>query len=311
MADCLVITSLADEFETEIARLSDDSISVVAFRSTEAAREAYDGESVLFGNPAMIAPLLDEWPDIDWVQSSWAGVTPLIEAPRRDYILTGVKGVFGPQMSEYAFGYLLAHELKLVERFQAQQQRQWFREHSGVLEGKSLGIMGTGSIGAHIAATARAFGMAPLGYSRTGTAVEPFQQTFSADQLEPFLAQSDHLVATLPDTPETTHLLNRDTLALLPKGACFINVGRSNCVDDAALVDALRSGQLAGATLDVFDEEPLPEDSPLWDAPNLNVTAHIAAISHPLLLVPIFIDNYRRYVSDQPLKYVVDFDAGY
>jgi phosphoglycerate dehydrogenase-like enzyme len=245
------------------------------------------------------------------VQSSWAGVTPLIEAPRRDYLLTGVKGVFGPQMSEYVFGYLLAHELKLLERFRAQEQRHWMRDHSGVLDGKSLGIMGTGSIGAHIAATAVAFGMTPIGYSRSGVAVQPFEQTCSMEQLETFLAKSDHLVATLPDTPDTDALLNRETLSILPKGAYFINIGRSNCIDDDALVEALRSGQLAGAALDVFDEEPVPDDSPLWDAPNLKITAHIAAISHPLLIVPIFIDNYRRYVSDQPLDYVVDFDAGY
>jgi phosphoglycerate dehydrogenase-like enzyme len=311
VADCLVITALADEFEAEIARLSGGSISVVAVKSTDAAREAYGGESVLFGNPAMIAPLLDQAPDIRWIQSSWAGVTPLIEAPRRDYVLTGVKGVFGPQMSEYVFGYLLAHELKLLERHRQQSRRQWYRDHSGVLEGKSLGIMGTGSIGAHIAATARAFGMTPIGFSRSGAAAPPFEQTYAMNQLEAFLAHSDHLVGTLPDTRETDGLLNREAFALLPEGAYFVNVGRSNCVDDEALIEALQTGRLAGAALDVFDEEPVPDDNPLWDAPNLSITAHIAAISHPLLIVPIFVDNYRRYVADQPLNYIVDFDAGY
>jgi phosphoglycerate dehydrogenase-like enzyme len=82
-------------------------------------------------------------------------------------------------------------------------------------------------------------------------------------------------------------------------------------INDAALIDALRNGGIAGAALDVFDEEPLPNDSPLWDTPNLSITAHIAAISHPDLITPIFIDNYRRYVQGQPLRYVVDFDAGY
>ena len=115
----------------------------------------------------------------------------------------------------------------------------------------------------------------------------------------------------MPDTPGTNHLLNAESLARLPDGACFVNVGRSNVVDDDALVAALQSGRLAGAALDVFDEEPIPDESPLWDAPNLRVTGHIAAISHPDLIVPIFIENYRRFIAGQALNYVVDFDAGY
>jgi phosphoglycerate dehydrogenase-like enzyme len=311
MADCLIVTTIAEAFASEVTRLSDGSISVTACPSTEAALSAYDGESVLFGNPAQIAPLLDEWPDIEWVQSSWAGVTPLIEASRRDYILTGVKGVFGPQMSEYVFGYLLAHELRIRERQAAQKRRQWFHDHSGVLEGKTIGIMGTGSIGAHIAGTAEAFSMTAIGLSRSGDAVPPFEQVFRTRDLHEFLTRCNYLVAALPDTRATDKLLDGDTLPLLPTGAVFINVGRSNVVDDDALIKALRTGQLGAAALDVFDIEPVPQDSPLWATPNLSITAHIAAISHPLLIVPIFVDNFRRYRANEPLRYRVDFDEGY
>ena len=311
MADCLIVTPLATEFAAEIERLAGNEIDVKACRSADEARDAYQGESVLFGNPAQIAELLDDWSQVDWVQSSWAGVTPLINAVRRDYQLTGVKGVFGPQMSEYVFGYLLNFELRIAERRAAQAARTWDRDHSGVLEGKTIGVMGTGSIGAHIASTAIAFGMTPIGFSRSGNPAEPFEQTFGADALDDFLRQSEHLVATLPATPDTDDLLNTRTLALLPRGACFVNVGRSNVVDDMALIEALQTGQVGSAALDVFDVEPLPDDSPLWTAPNLSVTAHIAAISHPMLIVPIFIENFRRYRENQPLQYVVDFDAGY
>ena len=118
-------------------------------------------------------------------------------------------------------------------------------------------------------------------------------------------------MVALPQTADTDNLLDAAALAKLPAQAYFINVGRSNVVDDGALIDALRNDRLAGAALDVFDEEPIPQDSPLWDTPNLSITAHIAAISHPSLIVPIFIENYRRYIKEQPLKYVIDFDAGY
>ena len=295
----------------EIERLAGPEIPLTACVDAEEALAAYSGEKVLFGNPQDIAALLPRMPTVEWVQSSWAGVKPLIDAPARDYTLTGVKGVFGSQMSEYVLGYLLAHELNVVGRLEQQRRRNWYREHSGTLAGKSIGIMGTGSIGAHIAATAAAFNLNTLGLSRSGHAVDGFDAVWSPAGLDAFLARSHYLVSTLPATPETDRMLNADALARLPEGAVFVNVGRSNVVDHEALVDALTGGRLAAAVLDVFEEEPLPGDSPLWNAPNLSITAHIAAISHPLLIVPVFIENYRRFVAGEPLKYVVDFDAGY
>jgi phosphoglycerate dehydrogenase-like enzyme len=311
MSGCLIVTSLADKFAEEVARLSDGEIPVKACTTSEQAVAEYTDETVLFGNPALIVPALPHMPTIDWVQSSWAGVTPFISGVRRDYVLTGVKDVFGSQMSEYVIGYLLAHELKVLQRKEAQKQRNWFKEISGSVGGKTLGVMGTGSIGQHIAGTARHFGMATVGLNRSGESAPNFDQVRPATELHEFLAEINHLVATLPQTEQTDNLLDANALAKLSPDTYFINVGRSNVVDDEALVNALRNGQLAGAALDVFDDEPLPKDSPLWDTPNLSITAHIAAISHPLLLVPIFVDNYRRYMKNEPLRYVIDFDAGY
>ena len=311
MSRCLIVTKVAQQFAAEIERLAGSAIPVTVCTDADQARSAYTDEKVLFGNPQQIAEILPDMPTIEWVQSSWAGVTPLIESSRRDYVLTGVKGVFGPQMSEYVLGYLLAHELRVTERQKQQQSHRWFRDHSGVLFGKSIGIMGTGSIGTHIAGTARAFNMRTLGLSRSGAPAENFDDVWAVTDLREFLSRSHYLVATLPATPETDKLLDADTLSALPEGAYFINVGRSNVVDDSALLDALERNHLSGAALDVFDEEPLPDNSPLWDAPNLSVTAHVAAISHPLLIVPIFVENYRRFMAGEPLQYAIDFEAGY
>lgn len=311
MSDCLLLTANADEFAEAIKRLADFPLRISACRSPDEALAEYGRQPVVFGDPGMIAAVLDKMPEVDWVQSTWAGVTPLVSAKRRDYILTCIKGVFGPQISEFVLGYLLAHELKVVERMHAQRDHTWAATPSGVLQGKRLGIMGTGSIGQHIARTASSFGVTVTGLSRSGVAVPVFETVWPAGQLYEFLEELDYLVATLPQTEETDSLLDAAALAKLPRHAYFVNVGRSNVVDDVALVDALRSGIIAGATLDVFDEEPLPTDSPLWDAPNLSITAHIAARSHPELVTPIFIDNYRRYLSGKPLQYIVDFDAGY
>ena len=214
-------------------------------------------------------------------------------------------------MSEYVLGYLLAHELKILERGKAQREHRWFTALSGTLRGKRLCIMGTGSIGRHIANTAGNFGVATTGLNRSGTPSAEFAEVLPVSQLHEFLARADYLVSTLPQTPATDGLLDAAALAELPAHAYFVNVGRGNVVDDEALAEALRSGRLAGAALDVFDEEPVPPDSSLWDTPNLSITAHIAAVSHPLLIVPIFVENYRRYVDGRTMKYRVDFDAGY
>jgi phosphoglycerate dehydrogenase-like enzyme len=311
MPRCLIVTSHAEDYAEAIARLADPPIPVTACPTPERALETYRDETVLFGDPGMIAQILPQMPTVEWVQSSWAGVTPLAAIRRGDYRLTGVRDVFGPQMSEYVLGYVLAHELKIRRRLKAQREHRWFTAHSGALEGKCLGIMGTGSIGGHLARTTAHFGIKVLGLSRSGRPAPGFEDVYPVTRLYDFLEQVDYLVSTLPHTTGTTHLLDGTALARLPAHACFINVGRSNVIDDEALTQALRNGTLAAAILDVFDEEPLPESSALWDTPNLTVTAHIAAVSHPSLIVPIFIDNYRRYIVHRPLKHEIDIDAGY
>jgi len=311
MPDCLIVSAAANEFAEEIERLADFSLPVKACTSTEKALDEYTDQTVLFGNPDMIASILPEMPSVDWVQSTWAGITPLLAIDRRDYVLTNVRDVFGPQMSEYVMGYLLAHELKVLQRMKHQRKHNWFDTRSGSLQGKRLGIMGTGSIGRHIAQTATFFGIKVTGLSRSGVPLPAFEKVVPVSQLHDFLGEIDYLVSTLPQTDETDNLLDKAALARLPAHAYFINIGRSNVIHDEALIDALQHGKLAGATLDVFDGEPVPQDSPLWDTPDLSITAHIAAISHPSLIAPIFVENYRRYTSKQPLKYIVDFSAAY
>jgi phosphoglycerate dehydrogenase-like enzyme len=306
----LIVGHDADALARQVSR-DEPGIDLALAGNAEEAVAHYSGQRVLFGSPQAIAEALPRMPGVAWVQSTWAGVTPLIELDRRDYVLTGIKGVFGPQMAEYVGGYVLARELRVVQRYEAQRARRWWEGVSGSAHGKRLGIMGTGSIGADIAGYCAGLGMQVTGLSRSGSPVDGFERVYPVSGIAEFLADADYLVSVLPDTPQTDNLLDADTLALLPPGACFINVGRSNVVDDGALIAALRDRKLAGAVLDVFDQEPIPGDSPLWDAPNLLVTAHMAAVSHPELIVPIFLDNYRRFCAGSGLVNVVDFDRGY
>jgi phosphoglycerate dehydrogenase-like enzyme len=297
---------------------------------------------IVLGEPKLIRDALPRLSSLKWTQSIYAGVETLMDsALRRDYVLTNARGVFGELMSEYVVGYLLAHEKKIFARYRAQQANRWDRFESGWLRGKTLGLLGVGSIGAHLAGVAKAFAMKVWGYTRgseTSTQVDryfhpspvesdgataPFsgREQVSASRasrddgdapaIQRFAAGLDYLVVILPRTDDTNKIVNADLLNALPSHAILINVGRGNAVDEAALVDALNQNRIAGAILDVTEQEPLPENHPFWTTPNLLLTFHTSAISYPEDIVKLFSENYHLYIQGKPLKYQVDFERGY
>ena len=307
----MIVTGDAADYAALLDATSEPDVPFVVCTTREEAVDAYDRHRILFGDPSLIAGLLPGMPTVEWVQSTWAGVTHLLVGGRSDYMLTNVRGIFGPLMTEYVLAYMLANEIGILQRVEHQRRREWPNDVSGTLRGKRLGIMGTGSIGAHIAGALHPFGMHVSGLSRSGSAVGGFDRVFRVDQLESFLRDLDYLVCVLPHTAHTDRLLDADALAALPDRAYLINVGRGNVLDHGALAAALRDGRLSGAVLDVFEHEPLPPEDPLWTTPNLLVTGHVAAHSHPADIVPIFLRNYHRFVSGEPLEFVVDFARGY
>ena len=267
---------------------------------------------IVIGEPKLIQEALPRLTSLKWAQAIYAGVEPLVEpSQRRDYVLTNARGVFGELMSEYVFGYLLFHEKKILERIQAQQSMQWKRAESGVLRGKTMGLLGVGSIGAHLAGTAKHFGMTVRGFTRESETTADVDQYFHGDQLLKFVEGLDYLVSVLPRTEGTNRLVDAKLLETLPPHAVFVNVGRGNAVDESALVKALNESKLAAAILDVFETEPLPEGHPFWKTPNLYMTFHTSAISYPEDITKLFVENYQLYVEGKPLKYVVDFERGY
>ena len=268
-------------------------------------------DSVL-GEPRLIRDALPGLTSLRWAQSIYAGVEPLVDSQQRhDYVLTNAREVFGPLMSEYVFGYLLFLEKKMLARIRAQQSMQWQREESGVLRGKTIGLLGVGSIGAHLAGTAKHFGMRVRGYTRSSETSHQVDRYYHGDDLLRFVEGLDYLVSVLPRTKDTNKIVDTKLLAALPPHAVFVNVGRGNAVDEPALVEALKKGQLAAAILDVFEKEPLPEGHPFWTTPNLYMTFHTSAISYPEDITKLFIENYQLYVEGKPLKHVVDFERGY
>src|SRR5512138_779726 len=230
---------------------------------------------IVLGEPKVIRDQLPQLSSLKWAQSIYAGVEPLVDpAQRRDYVLTNARGVFGQWMSEYVFGYLLFLEKKILDRIRAQQAKQWKRDESGTLRGKTIGLLGVGSIGAHLAETAKHFRMKVRGYTRGSETSTRVDRYYHGDDLLKFAEGLDYLVSVLPRVEATNKLVDEKFLNALPSHAVFVNVGRGNCVDEAALVEVLKEGKLAAAVLDVFEQEPVPTNHPFSTTPNLYMTYH-------------------------------------
>ncbi|HUM25861.1 MAG TPA: D-2-hydroxyacid dehydrogenase [Anaerolineales bacterium] len=267
---------------------------------------------IAIGEPTRLKAALAYLPGLKWAQSLWAGVEPLLDpALRRDYVLTNARGVFGGLMSEYVLGYLLAHERRIFQMAEDQKNKHWNDSDTGTLRGKTIGLLGVGSIGADVARTAKFFGMTVRGYTFSSEASSDVDKYYHGTDLLEFAKGLDYLVNILPNTKDTHKIINADLLAALPPHALVINVGRGPAVDEAALLEALTNHKIAGAVLDVYEKEPLPQDHPFWSTPNLHMTFHTAALSLPEDLTRIFIENYNLYNEGKPLKYQVDFEKGY
>ena len=287
-------------------------LEVVTAVDADSAEPVIDTCNIILGDPPLLSTILGSARNLEWVQSSWAGVDQLCQAGmRRDYVLTGLKDVFGPLISEYVMTYLYAFERQVFTMLENQARKFWqllpYRPSKEI----SLGIVGLGSIGRHLARTARYFGMQVTGLNRSGRSCEDVERVYTVKNIGEFLEKSDYVVLTLPDTSNTRHFINADTLKMMKSSAVLINVGRGSLICEADLVATLRSGGIAGAVLDVFENEPLDRESPLWQIPNVYITPHNAATSFPEDVVKIFADNYQRFVQKRPLKYLVDFDLGY
>ena len=311
----LILSRLAAEYSEIIAAAGLPDLSITALSGLSEQPAAPASFDLAFGDPARLATAIPALTGVRWVQSTWAGVEPLLNpALRRDYILTNARGVFGPQMSEYVFAYLLAHERKVFDKQASQVAGRWDTTPPTRLRGKVLGLLGVGTIGADLARTAKHFGMRVKGYTRGSEASSDVDEYFHgslADVSAAFAADLDYLVSVMPDTSATRHLVDAALLRALPSRAVFVNPGRGSVVDEPALAAALHEGRLAGAVLDVFETEPLPPDHVFWRLPNVQITAHTAALSAPPDIAPIFIRNYHRLLRGETLLYRVDFAQGY
>jgi glyoxylate/hydroxypyruvate reductase len=261
-------------------------------------------------------------PKVRWVQASSAGIGQFVRRTGYDRrmpgaIFTTASGVHAAPLAEFCSMALLMFSRGYFRAQELQRERRWERYAGTDLEGRTLAIIGVGRIGGAVARIGRALGMRVIGTKRRVAGVDPsalgLDELYAPADLPALLRQAEFLVIVTPHTDETERLIGAEQLALMPRGAALINIGRGAVLDEPALVAALQSGHLSGAALDVFATEPLPPESPLWGMPNVLVSPHSASTSdrENQRLTDLFCENLRRFLADEPLLNVLDTEALY
>ncbi len=275
------------------------------------------GAEVLYDFPrGHVDDLLRVVPKLRWLQASMAGAGEIAERAglqNTEVTITTASGVYSGPLAEFVLMALLAH-VKALDRLRRDKaEKRWREAHTETLRGKTLCIVGLGNIGRAVAERARPFEARVVGVKRTvredDAAWDYADELYTTRDLHPALQEADYVVVTLPGTPETYRLLNAEAISAMKPGAYFVNVGRGKVVDEGALIEALKSGQLSGAALDVFEEEPLPRESPLWNLENVIVSPHstdnVPGLTNELQ-TELFCDNLRRYLNGEPLRNELD-----
>jgi glyoxylate/hydroxypyruvate reductase A len=256
--------------------------------------------------------LLAEASRLTWIQSFGAGVDHLManEVPER-VTITRLVDAFGPAMAEFVVGYCYAAILNVRRALEQQQRAEWRPFEVPLLRDRTAVVVGLGNIGRVVCSLLRANGVRVLGVSRGGQPVAEADRTVAVGDLDEVLPEAELLVLVLPLTPASRGLIDARKLARLPRQAWLINVGRGPLVVERDLLVALRDGTLAGAVLDVFEQEPLPPDHPFWGLENVIVTPHMSGPDDNALVANQFLENYRRLKAGQPLLGLVDRSRGY
>ena len=287
---------------------------IVPIAERAALRAALPDVEVLFAP----VPPRDGWSTarrLALLQLAGAGVDHLLPSPDLppDVPVAGIRGVFADEVAEHVVLMLLALVRRLPELLDQQRKREWRTRPVARLSGRRLVVLGLGETGRRVAARAAALGVTVRGVRRRPEPVPHVEEVLPPSRIAEALAGADALAVCAPLTPETRGLVSAEALAALAPGAFVVDVSRGGLVDEAALIDALDAGALGGLARDVFEDEPLPADSPFWDAPNTIVTPHLAGYAEDYLAhaVDVLLDNVDRLERGAPLTHLVDRRAGY
>ena len=291
--------------------------TVIAVKDENDLSRARDAEIAFCGlRQDRVRKLLDAAPKLRWYHTPSAGVDRLVEVPefrQRGIILTNNSGSFDIQIAEHVMAFVFAGAKQLHLYRDQQTRREWKDQDHHELRGETMVVFGAGSIGGEVVRLAASLGLRVIAVRRTGAAVPGASRVVRPERLTDVAAEADYLVVAAPLTQATRGAVSREVLAAMKPSAWVINIARGAIIDEAALIDALTAGRIAGAALDTFVKEPLPPDSPLWALRNVIITPH-ASNSSPKMrerTLALFVENVRRYKAGEPLLNRVDWDAGY
>ncbi|MFC4702045.1 D-2-hydroxyacid dehydrogenase [Glaciecola siphonariae] len=278
---------------------------------TQAYVNALNEASIVLSEPDIGSDNLDKLSKLKWLQSTWAGNNKLQHHKKRDYMLTGTKGIFAEQMREYVFAYILFFTRQIAQFTSLQGKRLWQQPAIPTLAGKRIGIMGMGSIGIEVAKMAHEFGMTVSAITSQNKVLDEVDY-FTLEQRTSFATHCDVIVNLLPETEQTIGVCDEDFFAAMKADAVFINAGRGSVVkSDETLFNTLKEKKIKAAVLDVFTQEPLTANHPFYQLNNCYLTNHTAAVSDPKKVFSVFKDNLQRFVTDAPLLHQHDFVKGY
>lgn len=291
----------------------------VRYTTTETFADAVDGARAVLLWDFFSTALKDVWPrcgSLEWVHVAAAGVDKLLfdELVASDVVVTNARGIFDVPIAEFVLGSILALAKDTRRSVLLAQENRWLRRETDTITGTRAVVVGTGSIGRATARMLRAVGMDVCGVGRTARGGDPdFGEVFASTDLERVVSDADYLVLIAPLTEQTRGLVGRSVLDAAKPGVRVINVGRGELLDTEALLDALASSHVAGAALDVFEVEPLPENHPLWAVENVVLTAHMSGDSTGWRdrLAEQFARNAAAFVSGASLDNVVDKRLGF
>jgi len=278
----------------------------------EAAKAIPEAEVLLTYGGLVSDEMAKSAKKLRWLHSLVTGTDWIYRIPSlgKDVIVTATRGIHGPPMSEMTVLLMLALARDFSMFLHNQDKAIWKRHPGGLLQHKTVGIFGVGSITEYLAPLLKAFDMTVIGISQTARPVPGIDRFVTRDRLLEVAPELDFLVALMPYSPETHHIINRELLSAMKPTAFFVNIARGGVVDDEALIEALNTGKIAGAALDAVTPEPLPPDHPYWKMKNVLVTPHVAGICDTYVdyVLPIFEDNLRAYLAGETDKLVTRVD---
>jgi phosphoglycerate dehydrogenase-like enzyme len=259
--------------------------------------------------------LRERAPRLKWIQTTGAGIDGLLPLDwlPADIVLTNNTGVHGAKAEDSCTWAIGALNARLPRLLASQRRREWTPIYTTPVAGKTVVVIGFGDLGRGAGRAAKKLGARVVAVTRSGKAAPPAETAHPVRHIDRVLPKADFVIVTTPLTPETRGLLNRARLDLLNPECCLINIGRSPVVDDEALREKLVRGEIAGAVLDVFQQEPLPADSPWWETPNLIITPHVTCDDPRYidLLLDRWFENFERFLAGRRLKNIVDRKLGY